>query len=193
MFWKDFLLKLLSLKSPHGGKPPLAPLTDRIKPAVWAATPREAGWIGWVTPEGLQLEVPKTKYGMPWHLSFYRGYVHGCNPCRTDWIDWMNPWTNESINPWINEGTTKLRNQSDDASIHQLTTHSRNQWTIQPTNQPTKQASKQSINPSINQSLQCVWQPVAPIPFSQERRNITAVFLRAAMPMRFVAAGRKPA
>ena len=45
MFWKDFLLKLLSLKSPHGGKPPLAPLTDRIKPAVWAATPREAGWI----------------------------------------------------------------------------------------------------------------------------------------------------
>ena len=45
MFWKDFLLKLLSLKSPHRGKPPLAPLTDRIKPAVWAATPREAGWI----------------------------------------------------------------------------------------------------------------------------------------------------
>ena len=43
MFWKDFLLKLLSLKSPHGGKPPLAPLTDRNKPAVWAATPREAG------------------------------------------------------------------------------------------------------------------------------------------------------
>ena len=33
------------LKSPHGGKPPLAPLTDRNKPAVWAATPREAGWI----------------------------------------------------------------------------------------------------------------------------------------------------
>ena len=32
MFWKDFLLKLLSLKSPHGGKPPLAPLTDRIRP-----------------------------------------------------------------------------------------------------------------------------------------------------------------
>ena len=30
--------------------PPLAPLTDRNKPAVWAATPREAGWIpiGWV-------------------------------------------------------------------------------------------------------------------------------------------------
>ena len=26
--------------------PPLAPLTDRNKPAVWAATPREAGWIG---------------------------------------------------------------------------------------------------------------------------------------------------
>ena len=25
--------------------PPLAPLTDRNKPAVWAATPREAGWI----------------------------------------------------------------------------------------------------------------------------------------------------
>ena len=45
MFWKDFLLKLLSLKSSHGGKPPLAPLTDRNKPAVWAATPREAGWI----------------------------------------------------------------------------------------------------------------------------------------------------
>ena len=44
MFWKDFLLKLLSLKSPHGGKPPLAPLTDRNKPAVWAATPREAGF-----------------------------------------------------------------------------------------------------------------------------------------------------
>ena len=45
MFWKDFLLKFLSLKSSHGGKPPLAPLTDRNKPAVWAATPREAGWI----------------------------------------------------------------------------------------------------------------------------------------------------
>ena len=38
-------VKLLSLGSPHGGKPPLAPLTDRNKPAVWAATPREAGWI----------------------------------------------------------------------------------------------------------------------------------------------------
>jgi hypothetical protein len=25
--------------------PPLAPLTDRNKPAVWAATPREAGWM----------------------------------------------------------------------------------------------------------------------------------------------------
>ena len=50
MFWKDFLLKLLSLKSPHGGKPPLAPLTDRNKPAVWAATPREAGWIESVGP-----------------------------------------------------------------------------------------------------------------------------------------------
>ena len=45
MFWKDFLLNFFSLKSPHGGKPPLAPLTDRNKPAVWAATPREAGWI----------------------------------------------------------------------------------------------------------------------------------------------------
>ena len=38
-------MKILSLGSPHGGKPPLAPLTDRNKPAVWAATPREAGWI----------------------------------------------------------------------------------------------------------------------------------------------------
>ena len=38
-------VKILSLGSPHGGKPPLAPLTDRNKPAVWAATPREAGWI----------------------------------------------------------------------------------------------------------------------------------------------------
>ena len=28
--------------------PPLAPLTDRNKPAVWAATPREAGWITWL-------------------------------------------------------------------------------------------------------------------------------------------------
>ena len=34
-------VKLLSLGSPRGGKPPLAPLTDRNKPAVWAATPRE--------------------------------------------------------------------------------------------------------------------------------------------------------
>ena len=25
--------------------PPLAPVTDQNKPAVWAATPREAGWI----------------------------------------------------------------------------------------------------------------------------------------------------
>ena len=40
-------VKILSLGSPHGGKPPLAPLTDRNKPAVWAATPREAGWI-WI-------------------------------------------------------------------------------------------------------------------------------------------------
>ena len=38
-------VKILSLGSPHRGKPPLAPLTDRNKPAVWAATPREAGWI----------------------------------------------------------------------------------------------------------------------------------------------------
>ena len=38
-------VKILSLGSPHGGKPPLAPLTDRNKLAVWAATPREAGWI----------------------------------------------------------------------------------------------------------------------------------------------------
>ena len=40
-------VKILSLGSPTGGKPPLAPLTDRNKPAVWAATPREAGWILW--------------------------------------------------------------------------------------------------------------------------------------------------
>ena len=36
-------VKILSLGSPHGGKPPFAPLTDGNKPAVWAATPREAG------------------------------------------------------------------------------------------------------------------------------------------------------
>ena len=41
-------VKILSLGSPHGGKPPLAPLTDRNKPAVWAATPREAGWITFI-------------------------------------------------------------------------------------------------------------------------------------------------
>ena len=33
---------------------PLAPLTDRNKPAVWAATPREAGWI-WKMDSGSQL------------------------------------------------------------------------------------------------------------------------------------------
>ena len=43
--WGGGKVKILSLGSPHGGKPPLAPLTDRNKPAVWAATPREAGWI----------------------------------------------------------------------------------------------------------------------------------------------------
>ena len=43
----------LSLGSPHGGKPPLAPLTDRNKPAVWAATPREAGWI-WLNPHSVK-------------------------------------------------------------------------------------------------------------------------------------------
>jgi len=43
-------VKILSLGSPHGGKPPLAPLTDRNKPAVWAATPREAGWIYQILP-----------------------------------------------------------------------------------------------------------------------------------------------
>ena len=36
-------VKIISLGRPHGGKPPLAPLTDRNKLAVWAATPREAG------------------------------------------------------------------------------------------------------------------------------------------------------
>ena len=46
-------VKILSLGSPHGGKPPLAPLTDRNKLAVWAATPREAGWIS-----PLHFEVP---------------------------------------------------------------------------------------------------------------------------------------
>ena len=48
-------MKILSLGSPHGGKPPLAPLTDRNKPAVWAATPREAGWISlmcWLKSKG---------------------------------------------------------------------------------------------------------------------------------------------
>ena len=35
---------LLCCSAPHS-TPPLAPLTDRNKPAVWAATPREAGWI----------------------------------------------------------------------------------------------------------------------------------------------------
>ena len=45
--------EILSLGSPHGGKPPLAPLTDRNKPAVWAATPREAGWIGFFSMESV--------------------------------------------------------------------------------------------------------------------------------------------
>ena len=35
-------VKILSLGT-HGGKQPLAPLTDRNKLAVWAAIPREAG------------------------------------------------------------------------------------------------------------------------------------------------------
>jgi len=48
-------VKILSLGSPHGGKPPLAPLTDRNKPAVWAATQREAGWIPIIQVEILQL------------------------------------------------------------------------------------------------------------------------------------------
>ena len=55
-------VKILSLGSPHGGKPPLAPLTDRNKPAVWAATPREAGWI----PQGkycLTIEHCASQYG----------------------------------------------------------------------------------------------------------------------------------
>ena len=47
-------VKILSLGSPHGGKPPLAPLTDRNKPAVWAATPREAGWI-WINNHDIPL------------------------------------------------------------------------------------------------------------------------------------------
>ena len=44
--------KLLSLGSPNWKhcrtwcfRPAFSPLTDRNKPAVWAATPREAGWI----------------------------------------------------------------------------------------------------------------------------------------------------
>ena len=51
------------LKSPHGGKPPLAPLTDRNKPAVWAATPREAGWIN--------------TYDFGWWFGVYK-YVSSC-------------------------------------------------------------------------------------------------------------------
>ena len=46
---------VLSLGSPHGGKPPLAPLTDRNKLAVWAATPREAGWIHWTCLDYLDI------------------------------------------------------------------------------------------------------------------------------------------
>ena len=33
-------------------------------------------WGEW-PPEGAPLEVHKTKYSIPWPLSFYRGYVHG--------------------------------------------------------------------------------------------------------------------
>ena len=35
--------------------PPLAPVTDPKKPAVWAATPREAGWIHHLPPLRLKL------------------------------------------------------------------------------------------------------------------------------------------
>ena len=56
-------VKILSLGSPHGGKPPLAPLTDRNKPAVWAATPREAGWIWFNHKSNLVLSVPFSSWG----------------------------------------------------------------------------------------------------------------------------------
>ena len=36
-------------------------------------------WGEW-PPEGAPLEVHKTKYSIPWPLSFYRGYVHGYPP-----------------------------------------------------------------------------------------------------------------
>ena len=41
-------------------------------------------WGVW-PPEGLQLEVHKTKYSLPWPLSFYRGYVHGYNISIFPW------------------------------------------------------------------------------------------------------------
>ena len=47
MFWKDFLLKLLSLKSSHGGKPPLAPLTDRNKTCGVGGHPTRSGVNIW--------------------------------------------------------------------------------------------------------------------------------------------------
>ena len=54
-------VKILSLGSPHGGKPPLAPLTNGNKPAVWAATPREAGWIPWNPGRKVTHDLPSWK------------------------------------------------------------------------------------------------------------------------------------
>ena len=116
MFWKDFLLKLLSLKSPHGGKPPLAPLTDRNKPAVWAATPREAGWISIITAisamvstcfKCLQAQWAMIKmiifWGGNWSANFEHRCIchcHGgakdeCHDLRNDGSteDWGSPWS----------------------------------------------------------------------------------------------------
>ena len=66
-------VKILSLGSPHGGKPPLAPLTDLNKPAVWAATPREAGWISkW---SGQIIVTTFLVGGIPTHLEKYESQL----------------------------------------------------------------------------------------------------------------------
>ena len=101
-------VKILSLGSPHGGKPPLAPLTDRNKLAMWAATPREAGWImhrassrlssfDWVQAYGADGIFIPQKYLLP--------------KSQANWSNWFDQRKDRN-EPWTKETPKKLQRNS---------------------------------------------------------------------------------
>ena len=77
--------------------PPLAPVTDQKKPAVWAATPREAGWISFFIIKTFRIERKGCNnvqhafnFGFNFHqLSNCRSKWRFPRPCRT-WWGWLS-------------------------------------------------------------------------------------------------------